>query len=104
MSHDGWSALTATPPSPAILPHRRFSKEDKKLKTLAKRNLWCQCVNCSHVVELPAGCNHIYCSEPKELRIRIAVLLTKFWLLIASLLVCFVINSFQKFLSHLIFF
>ncbi|GFZ20494.1 zinc finger (C3HC4-type RING finger) family protein [Actinidia rufa] len=35
--------------------------EDTKLKSLATKNLWRQCVKCNHKVELAAGCNHIYC-------------------------------------------
>ncbi|KAL6967328.1 RBR-type E3 ubiquitin transferase [Sarracenia purpurea var. burkii] len=35
--------------------------EDAKLKSLATRNLWRQCVKCNHMVELAEGCNHIYC-------------------------------------------
>ncbi|XP_057479770.1 E3 ubiquitin-protein ligase RSL1-like [Actinidia eriantha] len=35
--------------------------EDAKLKSLATKNLWRQCVKCNHMVELAAGCNHIYC-------------------------------------------
>ncbi|CAL5424253.1 unnamed protein product [Camellia sinensis] len=32
-----------------------------KLNSLARRNLWRQCVKCHHMVELAEGCNHIYC-------------------------------------------
>ncbi|CAK9179024.1 unnamed protein product [Ilex paraguariensis] len=35
--------------------------EDAKLKSLATRNLWRQCVKCNHMVELAEGCYHIYC-------------------------------------------
>ncbi|CAL5352841.1 unnamed protein product [Camellia sinensis] len=35
--------------------------EDAKLNSLARRNLWRQCVKCNHMVELAEGCNHIYC-------------------------------------------
>ncbi|GFZ17931.1 zinc finger (C3HC4-type RING finger) family protein [Actinidia rufa] len=41
--------------------------EDAKLKSLATKNLWRQCVKCNHMVELAAGCNHIYCSSPPSL-------------------------------------
>ncbi|KAH7836707.1 hypothetical protein Vadar_004614 [Vaccinium darrowii] len=37
------------------------SAEDAKLKSLARKNLWRQCVKCSNMVELAEGCNHIYC-------------------------------------------
>ncbi|XP_058199702.1 E3 ubiquitin-protein ligase RSL1-like isoform X1 [Rhododendron vialii] len=37
------------------------SAEDAKLKSLARKNLWRQCVKCSHMVELTEGCNHITC-------------------------------------------
>jgi len=40
-------------PSPSV--------EDAKLKSLARKNLWRQCVKCSHMVELGEGCNHISC-------------------------------------------
>ncbi|KAA8544002.1 hypothetical protein F0562_021821 [Nyssa sinensis] len=35
--------------------------EDAKLKTLAARNLWRQCVKCNHMIELAAGCYHMTC-------------------------------------------
>ncbi|KAL3530612.1 hypothetical protein ACH5RR_009934 [Cinchona calisaya] len=35
--------------------------EDLKLKTLAARNLWRQCVKCNHMIELAAGCYHMTC-------------------------------------------
>lgn len=35
--------------------------EDVKLKTLAARNLWRQCVKCNHMIELVAGCYHMTC-------------------------------------------
>ncbi|KAM7502043.1 hypothetical protein LguiB_000947 [Lonicera macranthoides] len=35
--------------------------EDAKLKNLAARNRWRQCVKCNHMVELSEGCYHIYC-------------------------------------------
>lgn len=37
------------------------SAEDAKLKSLAKKNMWRQCVKCNHMVELTEGCNHITC-------------------------------------------
>uniref|UniRef100_A0A6N2KTY4 RBR-type E3 ubiquitin transferase n=1 Tax=Salix viminalis TaxID=40686 RepID=A0A6N2KTY4_SALVM len=35
--------------------------EDVKLKSLATRNLWRQCVKCSHMIELAEGCYHMTC-------------------------------------------
>nr|XP_027108397.1 uncharacterized protein LOC113728095 [Coffea arabica] len=35
--------------------------EDLKLKTLAQRNMWRQCVKCNHMIELAAGCYHMTC-------------------------------------------
>ena len=35
--------------------------EDAKLKSLATRNLWRQCVKCNHLIELAEGCFHITC-------------------------------------------
>lgn len=35
--------------------------EDAKLKTLATRNLWRQCVKCNHMIELVEGCYHMTC-------------------------------------------
>ncbi|KAK3011766.1 hypothetical protein RJ639_012432 [Escallonia herrerae] len=35
--------------------------EDAKLKTLAARNLWRQCVKCNHMIELAEGCYHMTC-------------------------------------------
>ncbi|KAJ9188898.1 hypothetical protein P3X46_000253 [Hevea brasiliensis] len=35
--------------------------EDAMLDSLAKKKLWRQCVNCSHMVELAEGCYHITC-------------------------------------------
>ncbi|KAL6499807.1 hypothetical protein OROGR_027717 [Orobanche gracilis] len=37
--------------------------EDRKLKVLAKKNLWRQCPKCNHMVSLAQGCYHIYCRE-----------------------------------------
>jgi hypothetical protein len=34
---------------------------DAKLKTLADRNLWRQCIKCNHMIELATGCYHITC-------------------------------------------
>jgi hypothetical protein len=34
---------------------------DAKLKNLAARNLWRQCVKCNHMIELAAGCYHMTC-------------------------------------------
>ncbi|XP_059660613.1 E3 ubiquitin-protein ligase RSL1-like [Cornus florida] len=36
-------------------------EEDAKLKSVARRNAWRQCVKCNHMVELAEGCYHIYC-------------------------------------------
>ncbi|KAG5515446.1 hypothetical protein RHGRI_036486 [Rhododendron griersonianum] len=38
-----------------------LSAEDAKLKSLARKNMWRQCVKCSHMVELTEGCNHVTC-------------------------------------------
>ncbi|XP_019194897.1 PREDICTED: uncharacterized protein LOC109188733 [Ipomoea nil] len=35
--------------------------EDVKLKSLAAKNLWRQCVKCNHMIELAAGCYHMTC-------------------------------------------
>ncbi|KAM4083078.1 hypothetical protein ACB094_08G030000 [Castanea mollissima] len=35
--------------------------EDLKLKSLATRNLWRQCVKCNHMIELAEGCYHMTC-------------------------------------------
>ncbi|KAJ8768752.1 hypothetical protein K2173_023656 [Erythroxylum novogranatense] len=35
--------------------------EDMKLKSLATRNLWRQCVKCNHMIELAEGCYHMTC-------------------------------------------
>ncbi|KAL6979291.1 RBR-type E3 ubiquitin transferase [Sarracenia purpurea var. burkii] len=35
--------------------------DDAKLKTLAERNLWRQCVKCKHMIELDTGCYHMTC-------------------------------------------
>jgi len=35
--------------------------EDAKLKSLATRNLWRQCVKCNHMIELAEGCYHMTC-------------------------------------------
>ncbi|CAH9107400.1 unnamed protein product [Cuscuta epithymum] len=37
------------------------TQEDVKLKSLAALNLWRQCVKCSHMIELAAGCYHMTC-------------------------------------------
>ncbi|XP_041989471.1 uncharacterized protein LOC121740888 [Salvia splendens] len=37
------------------------SSNEKKLKSLATKNLWRQCPKCSHMVSLSVGCYHIYC-------------------------------------------
>ncbi|XVF04976.1 hypothetical protein REPUB_Repub05bG0130100 [Reevesia pubescens] len=35
--------------------------EDLKLKSLATKNLWRQCVKCNHIIELSEGCYHMTC-------------------------------------------
>ncbi|KAL8245138.1 hypothetical protein R6Q59_011396 [Mikania micrantha] len=35
--------------------------EESKLKNLAERNLWRQCIKCKHMIELAAGCYHMTC-------------------------------------------
>lgn len=35
--------------------------EDVKLKSLASRNLWRQCIKCNHMIELSEGCYHMTC-------------------------------------------
>ncbi|KAJ0579982.1 putative IBR domain, E3 ubiquitin ligase RBR family [Helianthus annuus] len=35
--------------------------EESKLKNLAARNLWRQCIKCKHMIELVAGCYHMTC-------------------------------------------
>ncbi|WOL04813.1 hypothetical protein Cni_G13535 [Canna indica] len=35
--------------------------EEAKLKSLAKQNLWRQCVKCNHMIELSEGCFHMTC-------------------------------------------
>ncbi|KAL5765867.1 hypothetical protein ACOSP7_016484 [Xanthoceras sorbifolium] len=35
--------------------------EDLKLKSLASKNLWRQCVKCNHMIELSEGCYHMTC-------------------------------------------
>lgn len=35
--------------------------EDVKLKSLASRSLWRQCVKCNHMIELAEGCYHMTC-------------------------------------------
>ncbi|KAJ1381718.1 IBR domain [Sesbania bispinosa] len=35
--------------------------EDVKLKSLATRSLWRQCVKCNHLIELAEGCYHMTC-------------------------------------------
>lgn len=35
--------------------------EESKLKNLAARNYWRQCVKCKHMIELAAGCYHMTC-------------------------------------------
>ncbi|XP_076915683.1 E3 ubiquitin-protein ligase RSL1-like [Bidens hawaiensis] len=39
----------------------RLIVEESKLKSLAARNLWRQCVKCKHMIELAAGCYHMTC-------------------------------------------
>lgn len=35
--------------------------EESKLKNLAARNLWRQCIKCKHMIELATGCYHMTC-------------------------------------------
>nr|XP_043613158.1 uncharacterized protein LOC122585124 [Erigeron canadensis]XP_043613159.1 uncharacterized protein LOC122585124 [Erigeron canadensis] len=35
--------------------------EESKLKNLAAKNLWRQCIKCNHMIELTTGCNHMTC-------------------------------------------
>ncbi|MFS7942643.1 putative E3 ubiquitin ligase RBR family [Helianthus anomalus] len=35
--------------------------EESKLKNLAARNLWRQCLKCKHMIELVVGCSHMTC-------------------------------------------
>uniref|UniRef100_A0A251SRC1 RBR-type E3 ubiquitin transferase n=1 Tax=Helianthus annuus TaxID=4232 RepID=A0A251SRC1_HELAN len=35
--------------------------EESKLKVLAARNMWRQCIKCKHMIELAAGCYHVTC-------------------------------------------
>ncbi|KAF5773273.1 putative transcription factor C2H2 family [Helianthus annuus] len=35
--------------------------DESKLKNLAARNIWWQCIKCEHVIELAAGCYHMTC-------------------------------------------
>lgn len=35
--------------------------EEAKLKSLARKNQWRQCVKCKNIIELKDGCYHIYC-------------------------------------------
>lgn len=39
--------------------------EDVKLKFLATRSLWRQCVKCNHMIELAEGCYHMTCRYSK---------------------------------------
>lgn len=43
-------------------PHQR--NEDLRLHSLAKQNLWRQCVKCKHMIELSEGCFHMTCRYP----------------------------------------
>lgn len=38
-----------------------LATEETKLKKLAATNLWRQCKNCNHMIELSSGCYHIIC-------------------------------------------
>ncbi|KAL8245139.1 hypothetical protein R6Q59_011397 [Mikania micrantha] len=37
------------------------SSNDAKLKSLATKNRWRECIKCKNLIELAAGCYHIYC-------------------------------------------
>lgn len=41
--------------------YKKKNPEDLKLKSLANRNLWRQCVKCNHMIELAEGCYHMTC-------------------------------------------
>lgn len=41
--------------------HPQPNAEDAKLKSLAVKKLWRQCIKCSHMIELAEGCYHITC-------------------------------------------
>ncbi|XP_012064880.1 probable E3 ubiquitin-protein ligase rbrA isoform X2 [Jatropha curcas] len=41
--------------------HPNPHAEDAKLKSLASRNQWRQCVKCNHMIELAEGCYHMTC-------------------------------------------
>ncbi|KAM7279991.1 hypothetical protein ACFE04_007125 [Oxalis oulophora] len=50
MTCDEYKKLNPNPPA-----------EDVRLKTLATRNLWKQCLKCKYMIELSEGCYHITC-------------------------------------------
>ncbi|CAL0329099.1 unnamed protein product [Lupinus luteus] len=50
LSCSDYKALNPNPPA-----------EDVKLKFLATRSLWRQCVKCNHMIELAEGCYHMTC-------------------------------------------
>ncbi|KAK7341783.1 hypothetical protein VNO80_24722 [Phaseolus coccineus] len=50
MTCDSYKMLNPNPPA-----------EDLKLKFLASRSLWRQCVKCNHMIELAEGCYHMTC-------------------------------------------
>ncbi|KAK9689595.1 hypothetical protein RND81_09G070100 [Saponaria officinalis] len=41
--------------------HPYLQPDDAKLKSLATRNLWRQCIKCNHMIELAEGCYHMTC-------------------------------------------
>ncbi|KAI3411365.1 uncharacterized protein J3R85_018080 [Psidium guajava] len=41
--------------------HPHPPAEDAKLKSLASKNLWRQCIKCNHMIELSEGCYHMTC-------------------------------------------
>lgn len=38
-----------------------LSSDEAKLKSLATKNRWRECIKCKNLIELAAGCYHIYC-------------------------------------------
>ncbi|XP_021746025.1 uncharacterized protein LOC110711891 [Chenopodium quinoa] len=53
--HNNMSCLEYKRSNPNLQP------EDAKLKSLATKNLWRQCVKCKHMIELAQGCYHMTC-------------------------------------------
>ncbi|EPS63510.1 hypothetical protein M569_11273, partial [Genlisea aurea] len=53
--HEGMNCREYARRNPFPLP------EEAKLKSLAHRNMWRQCVQCKHMIELETGCYHMTC-------------------------------------------